>query len=712
MQTATINGQTVRVESGTTILEAARQAGIQIPTLCHVDGLPPVSSCFVCAVQVEGRPTLAPACGMPVADGMNIKTDTDEVRAARRTAIELLLSDHAGDCLAPCRAVCPAGLDIPGFVRHLARGDARRATETIAERLVLPGSLGRICPRLCEGQCRRCHLDEGLAIGALHRYATDRDLGTPHPYLPPKSAPTGKRVAVIGAGPAGLAAAYDLQLRGHACTLFDAHEKAGGMLRYGIPDFRLPQEALDAEITLISRLGAQFRMNTRWGRDIQMPELRQEFDAVFVAIGAQKAQRLGFPGEDLAASALDLLAQVAAGQRPTLGDTVIIVGGGNTAMDAARTAVRLGARDVRVIYRRTRNEMPSLLEEAEAAEHEGVSIEFLVAPARLERPTPARLLVTCQRMQLGEPDESGRRRPVPIPRATFQIEADSVLAAIGQHVDLSPASADGLHFTEWGIKTDPKTSATNLPGVFAGGDAVSGPDLAVRAVAAGRIAAESIHQYLSGRPVVAPPPAVNAVIRGMNEDELAAVFRGIERAPRRPVSQLDLQARRTTFAEVDATLCDADARTESYRCLSCGCAKGDECTLRDLATDYGAEPERFAGERRHFSQDNSHPDVVYEPGKCIMCEACVRIARDAAEPIGLTSLGRGFEVTVGVPFDETLAAALTRVAVRVAESCPTGALSLRRQRACDFCSSRNTTNPFPTGPTSCLPLSPPQRISQ
>src|ERR1039458_2566347 len=264
--------------------------------MCHVPGIEPACSCFVCAVQIEGRRVLSPSCGMPVAEGMVVVTGSEDVRAARTMALELLLSDHAGECVAPCAARCPAGLDIPGFVYGIATGDNRRAMEVIAERLALPGSLGRICPRLCEEGCRRCDLDQGLAIGALHRYAADRDTAAAAPYTPACAPATGKSVAIVGAGPAGVADAWFLLRKGHACTLFDAHPQPGGMLRYGIPASRLPKDTLDAEIDAVRRLGARFEMGQRWGQHFTLAGLRERHNAVFVAIGAQHAKRLGCEG--------------------------------------------------------------------------------------------------------------------------------------------------------------------------------------------------------------------------------------------------------------------------------------------------------------------------------------------------------------------------------------------------------------------------------
>jgi len=691
MVTLTIDGLRVSVEPGTTVLAAAQWLGIRIPTMCHVPGIEPAASCFVCAVQIEGRRTLSPACAMPVAEGMAVTTDSLDVRAARKMALELLLSDHAGECVAPCAARCPAGLDIPGFVYGIAMGDNLRAMHVIGERLALPGSLGRICPRLCEEGCRRCDLDQGLAIGALHRYAADLDIAAAAPYTPACAPATGKSVAIVGAGPAGLAAAWYLLQKGHACTLFDAHPQPGGMLRYGIPAYRLPKDMLDAEIDAIRRLGGRFEMGARWGPDFTLSELRKQHNAVFLAIGAQRAQGLRCQGQEHALSGIEFLERVANGNPPSLGRDVVVVGGGNTAMDCARSAVRLGAQNVRILYRRGRQEMPCAMDEVEAAEAEGVHIDFLVAPSRtglLACPSasPGNLLLTCQRMTLGEPDASGRRRPVPLEGSDFTIECSTVIAAIGQSVERPLPEREGMRMTAWGIAADERTLATNLPGVFAGGDAVLGADLAVRAVAAGRIAATSIHQYLTGEPVTGEPSLTGIAMRPIDDAERAAIFRAIEKSARVPVPSIPMERRLASFDEVERGLPPDDAAREARRCLSCGCRKQDCCLVRSLATEYDVDVYRFAGTRRRFSQDLSHPEIVYEPGKCISCDACVRIAASAAEPLGLAMIGRGFDVAVAVPFGKPLSEGLRHAAQRCAEACPTGALALRTARSCDSCS--------------------------
>lgn len=678
----TIDGRKIAVEPGTTILAAAEWLGIRIPTMCHVKGIEPAASCFVCAVQIEGRRTLSPSCAMPVEEGMVVHTATEDVRNARRIALELLLSDHAGECEAPCSARCPANLDIPGFTRYIASGEPHRAMEVIASRLALAGSLGRVCPRLCEQNCRRCELDQGLTIGALHRYAADVDLDGPNPFLPNRIGASGKRVAIVGAGPAGLSAAYYLQQQGHACTIFDAHQQPGGMLRYGIPEYRLPKGALDAEIDAVRQIGADFRMGVRWGSDFTLAQLRADHHAVFIAIGAQGAQSLRCHGEELALPGIGFLERVACGDASTLPGDVLVIGGGNTAMDCARTALRLGAK-VRVLYRRTRQEMPCLMEEVDSAEAEGVRIDYLVAPISLERAAEG-LKVTCRRMALGEPDASGRRSPVPVEGSEFTVPCSVVIAATGQSVDCSLAEREGLQVTRWGIAAHAHTLATNLPGVYAGGDAVLGADLAVRAVAAGRMAAASIHQYLSGMPVTGEPHSTSVVMQPIDEAERAAIFRSIEKAARVRLPEIAMERRRSSFEEVEGRLSAADAAREARRCMSCGCRKRDCCTIRTLATEYGADTYRYAGARRRFSEDDSHPDVAFEPGKCISCDACVRVAAAAGEKWGMTMIGRGFDVKVLPPFEKPLSEALTTTALRCAEACPTGALALRTRKACEW----------------------------
>jgi formate dehydrogenase major subunit len=678
-----IDGHEIEAPEGSTVLEAARRLGIVIPTLCHVEGLEPAASCFLCSVQIEGHRGLSPACAMPVAEGMQVTTNSDDVRASRRMALELLLSDHAGDCIAPCSAQCPAGLDIPGFLYPLAAGNPGEAMEVLLDRLPMSGALGRICPRLCEQHCRRGHHDAGLAIGQLHRWVADWNRDAPDARHPQRGPDTGKSVAIIGAGPAGLSAAFYLLQAGHAVSLYDAHSDPGGMLRYGIPSYRLPRGPLDDEIDMVRALGGEFHMGRCWGTDFNLDDLLDWHDAVFVAIGAQLSRGLGCAGEGHARHGIDLLAEIAKGKSPDLGSRVVVVGGGNTAMDVARSSLRLGAQ-AQVVYRRTRREMPCLLEEVEGAEAEGVEIEYLVAPRRLERLPSGEIELVCQRMELGAPDASGRRRPVPIEGAETTYRCDTVVAAIGQQVETALAVRQGLESTSWGIAVDQHTLETSRAGIFAGGDAVLGADLAVRAVATGRQAAASIDQYLAGRPVTGLEEPVNVTLQPIDDQELAAIFRNIEQHAQESVRELDPVRRRASFDEIVASFDRDTAMEEAKRCMSCGCTAAVGCSVRRWATEYQADPTRFLGARRRYERDDSHPQVIYEPGKCILCDACVRIAEESREELGVALVGRGFQVAMGVPFDRPLSEGLREVAERCAAACPTGALEIRRLRSCDL----------------------------
>jgi len=674
----TIDGRGIEVEDGTTVLEAAQRLGLRIPTLCQVDGLRPSTSCSLCLVRVEGRPGYVPACGLPAATGMAVITEADDIRAMRRMALELLLSDHTGECQAPCKTACPAHLDIPGFTARLAVGDHTGAAAIVRDALVLPASLGRICPRLCEGRCRRGDLEAPLSIRNLHRFAADSGVNGAAPALPTKLPATGKRVAIVGAGPAGLAAAFHLLQRGHQATIFDAHDQPGGMLRYGIPEFRLPRAVLDREINVLTELGCEFRPGRKLGRDFTLGELRRGFDAVFLAVGAQASRGLGCPGEELALPALEFLEQVAEGKPPRVGPEVVIVGGGNTAMDASRSAVRLGADSVRVLYRRTRAEMPCLPEEVHAAEAEGITLDYLVAPVRLERATDG-LRLTCVRMELGPPDESGRPRPIPQPGSEFTVRATRVIAAIGQAVEAPAALVGEAATSRRGIAADPRTLATALDGVFAGGDGVTGPDLAVRAVAAGKLAAASIDQFLHGAPVVGLPTGLNVTMEKLDTIELAELFRGIPETARTVMPELEALPRRHSFAEVELGFEAAAARAEAARCLGCGCGRATACQLRAYATEYGADASGYAGVHRRFHRDTSHPEVVFEAGKCILCGACVQVAGRPGADLGMTIVGRGFGARVAAPFSEPISIALHESALRAAEVCPTGALVRKRR---------------------------------
>ena len=514
-----IDNREVEVDKGATILDAAGKLGIEIPTMCFLKNYKPSTSCMVCVVKVNGLDNLVPACGTVVKDGMRVESNSEEVRQARKAALELLLSDHVGDCLGPCQVICPARMNIPLMIRQIAAGNFREAIATVKKDIALPAVLGRICPKPCEKGCRRAVFDEAVSICLLKRYVADLDLQSANPYLPPCKPTQNKRVAIVGAGPAGLAAAYYLQQAGFRCTVFDDHEKPGGMLRYAVPKEHLPIEVLDKEIALIEKLGMKFKGQTRIGTDLLMEDLRKDFDAVFVAFGQLK------PGD---AESMDL------------------------------------------------EETPN------------------------------------------------------------------------------------------GIKVNDKTYQTNLPGVFAGGDAVHKRKLTVRAVADGKETAVSISQYLSppkADSVTGPVKEFNTRIGKLMDGEIEKFL------------ACSNKAERTRPSGKDGGFTEQQARKEATRCLHCDCRKADTCKLRQYARDYGARPTRYKGERRLFVQHIQHPDVIYEVGKCIDCGLCIQTAARAGEELGLTFVGRGFDVRVAVPFNRSIAQALKHSADQCVNACPTGALA-------------------------------------
>ncbi len=672
----TLNGKPCTAQQGETILDAATRAGYSIPTFCHREDLKPFASCFVCAVEVEGRRSLVPSCSTEIAAGMVVNTENDRVQKARKTCLDLLLSDHVGDCLGPCMTTCPAGIDIPGFVNHIAGGRHRDALELIVNNMPLAGCLGRVCTRPCEEACRRQLIEQPVAICQLKRFPADLAAEQGWDMTPKQQPSIGKKVAVVGAGPAGLSAAYYLQMFGVDCTVYDSHEAPGGMIRYGIPSYRLPRNVIDRETAVIEQMGASFRYNTTLGKDISLDQLRADYDAVFLGIGAQQASSMRTPGEDLSGvrSGIDFLAAVSRDENLPIGREVIVVGGGNTAIDAARTALRLGAESVTILYRRSREQMPAWDEEIEDALHEGVKLETMAAPLAIEA-NGGRLKLTCQRMELGEPDASGRRSPVPIMDSEFSLEVDEIIAAIGQNVDSSMIS--GVELTPWGsLKADEKTGQTLLNGVFAGGDCVTGADIAVNAVAAGRRGAFAIHQYLLGEKIVGDPLGYTHSMGELSEipPEVTAPFGQQSRVT---MPRLPAETRARSFEEVETGFTDEQARAEAARCMECGCRDAHECALRNYATDYGATGTRFAGDKRKYLRDDSHELLVYEEHKCIQCGCCVRACDEILQSPCVGFFGRGFDARVKPALDKRLALINFEELPRLAAYCPVGALTLK-----------------------------------
>ncbi len=473
----------------------------------------------------------------------------------------------------PCKNTCPAHIPVQGYVALIAQGKFREAYQRVLEAGVpFVGTLGRVCYHPCESECKRADWDEAVSICALKRFAYDA--GTDHTKPEPAPVKYAERVAVIGAGPAGLTTAYNLTLRGYKVTVFDALPAPGGMLAAGIPEYRLPRTVLSDEIEYITALGVELKMSTPIGRDggPTLDDLRKEYQAVFMAIGAHGSSRLGVPGEDMPGvyQAVPFLRHLNIGHEAAIGKKVAVIGGGNSAIDAARCALRLGA-EVQLVYRRSRTEMPAAAWEVASAEEEGVKLTFLSAPTKVLEKDGRVTGIECIRMELGEPDSSGRRRPVPIPGSEYVLDVDTVIAAIGQNVESTGMGVE----TKWDrLVVDPLTLETSVKGVFAGGDAVIGPASVVEAVGAGIQAAESIHRYLRGMDLREGRTQTHP-----NAKDIKVVPASpVKRAPRERMQELSAVDRINGFKEVELGLTQEQAIAEAQRCLECAvCSECMQC---------------------------------------------------------------------------------------------------------------------------------------
>ncbi len=667
--TLTIDGKKIIAEEGATILNVASQNGIKIPNLCYDGRVELYGACGLCTVEVEGNPKLLRACSTKIADGMVVHTQTERIKKSRKVALELLLSDHDGDCKAPCSKACPAGTDCQGYVGLIANGEYKEAVKLIKEKLPLPASIGRICPHPCEKQCRRQYVDESVSIAYLKGFVGDIDLKG-DTYIPEIEPDTNKKVAIIGGGPAGLTAAYFLRKNGHSVTIFEQMEKMGGMLRYGIPEYRLPKAVLDKEIKLIENMGVTLKNNINIGKDISFDQIQNEFDATLVAIGAWNSSKMRVQGEDLDGvwGGIDLLREVALGNKVDLGKNVAVCGGGNTAMDACRTAIRLGAENVYVIYRRTKDEMPADPQEILESEEEGVIYKYLTNPIEFTGENGKLNGVILQKMMLGEPDESGRRRPVAIEGETEEIKLDSVIMAIGQYPNL--AGLEALDSTRWNtIIADESRFSTSVDGVFAVGDATNkGADIAIAAIGEAQKASVVIDRYLNGEFVGYKKPYF------VERDSKSIDYSVFDKAPRAVMPHMSPADRKTNFKEVNFGFSEEVAKAEAMRCLECGCHDYFECKLISYANDYDVKPSRFAGEKHHRNTENANDLIARNTDKCIICGLCVRVCEEVMGKSAIGLIGRGFNTVVEPELSKNLADTDCISCGQCVSLCPTGAL--------------------------------------
>jgi formate dehydrogenase (NADP+) beta subunit len=478
---------------------------------------------------------------------------------------------------APCMSVCPTKLKIPKYIEEIAEGKAGESLSTIREDTCMAGTLGRVCVRPCESNCRRANIDESISIKYLKRFAADYELELGKKPAVAKGEKVAKKVAILGAGPAGLSCAYFLGQMGYGVTVFERLPEPGGMAAVGIPDYRLPREILGGEEHLVRDLGVEFRYNSTVGKDVTIAELRKGFDALFIGVGAHNSQPMGVEGEDKGfkgfIAGVKYLLDINMGKDPyPEGKKVVVVGGGNVAMDCVRSSFRIGKPDVNLVYRRTKAEMPADPVEIHDAEEEGVNFHYLCNPTRIIEKDGTVVAVECIRMELGEPDKSGRRRPVPIPGSEFTIETDILIPAIGQAVDLSFLGIDaGVDLTKWNtLLVNQETFQTSQPGIFAAGDCETGPDVLVRACGNGKRAAWRIDQYLSGKALV--PSEIEkfhdlfAKVKVYQKDENLGIAGGEHRTHLR---MMDPEVRKWTFDEVEEGYRVDEAMKEAMRCLRC-----------------------------------------------------------------------------------------------------------------------------------------------
>jgi heterodisulfide reductase subunit A-like polyferredoxin len=537
------------------------------------------SKCTGCGLCVEGCPVI-------------ISNEFDQ-GVGNRKAIYMLFPQavpkkcvidkrEERPCKAACMDACPVHTNVPGYIKLIAEGQFKEAYKLIRETNPLPACVGRVCYAPCQEVCNRGEIDEPLCIRDLKRVPSDQ--WNIEELEVPVVAATDKKVAIVGSGPAGLAAANDLALKGHSVTIFEALPEPGGMLRVGIPEYRLPKEILRQEIGYIQKLGVEVKTGVQVGKDITLEKLKKDYDAVFVAIGAHGGMKLGVGGEDIAGvmEGIEFLRAANLGEKVNVGKKVAVIGGGNTAIDCSRTAKRLGAKEVTIVYRRSRDEMPASEEEVIAAEKEEIKIEFLTAPSSFSAENKKLAKMECVRMKLGEPDASGRPRPIPIKGSEFTMPVDTVIAALGQVPETDFVKQSGVSLSKRGaIEIDAKTGVTNVEGVFAGGDVVTGPAFVIDAIAAGKKAARSIHQYLNGQ--LLEPEEEWKEPEKFSQEEIEDRKKRFPSRNKVEMREEPVKERVQDFREVALGYSLEEAIEESSRCLAGqieGCIECHECERR------------------------------------------------------------------------------------------------------------------------------------
>ncbi|MGY5879447.1 MAG: FAD-dependent oxidoreductase [Candidatus Thorarchaeota archaeon] len=526
------------------------------------------------------------------------KIETDPETALYLLQQNLAITTRYGQ--PPCHVECPAGVRTQRFVNLTRDKRFEEALQLMRDTYPFAGTLGRVCNAPCESRCQRGLIDQPVSIRNLHRFLADNERASGKIHKPTSSIDKTEKIAIIGAGPAGIGCAYDLARMGYPVTVFEAKPQNGGLLRYGIPSYRLPRDILDEEISYVQQHGVEILNDQRITKPSDL--LTKGYSAVFVGTGASSSRKLRIEGEDAKGvfHALEFLDDINLGKSVKLGKRVAVIGGGNAAIDSARVSLRIGADEVSLVYRRSRSEMPANEMEIEDAEHEGIDLKILSSPAKILETGGKVTGLRCIKMELGEPDASGRRRPVPIPDSEFDIEVDSIVVAIGQGIEADDYFTD-LEYSEWGlIQTDKQSHQTSVEGVFAGGDTVSGPATVVKAVGAGKKAAISIDRYIRGEPVSQEIDTPGTITATIDADKAQATE---ERRAAMPM--LEAEDRATTFDEVELGFDAKISATEASRCINCSISNMD-------VTVYGGriDPEETKPMMKKFLQDEAERGAI------------------------------------------------------------------------------------------------------